>query len=187
MVLGLPPLQIPSKVCTVCLVGKHHREPFPKASSWRATQRLQLIHSDICGPITPESSSHKRYMLTFIDDYTRKIWVYFLTMKSEAFAVFKNFKSLVEKESGHAICCFRTDRGGEFTSLEFNEYCNLNGIKRQLTAAYTPQQNGVAERKNQTIMNMVRCMLTDKNVPKEFWPEAVNWAVHLLNRCPTLV
>ena len=101
--------------------------------------------------------------------------------------MFKKFKSLVEKESANVICCLRTDRGGEFTSFDFNEYCSSNGIVRQLTAAYTPQQNGAAERKNRTIMNMVRCMLTKKLVPKEFWPEAVNWVVHLLNRCPIFV
>ena len=100
--------------------------------------------------------------------------------------MFKKFKSLVEKESGNAICCLRTDRGGEFTSQEFNEFCSSNGISRQLTVAYTPQQNGVAERRNRTIMNMVCCMLLEKKVPKEFWPKAINWTVHLLNRCPTL-
>lgn len=92
---------------------------------------------------------------------------------------------MVEKEKQSDICCLRTDRGGEFTSSEFNTYCSLKGIRRQLTAAFSPQQNGVAERKNRTLMNMVRCMLADKEVPKEFWPEAVNWAVHILNRCPT--
>ena len=80
----------------------------------------------------------------------------------------------------------RTDRGGEFTSQDFNEFCKENGIKRQLTAAYTPQQNEVVERKNQTIMNMVRSMLLEKKLPETFWPEAVNWTVHILNRSPTL-
>ena len=80
----------------------------------------------------------------------------------------KNFKSLVQKESGNVICCLRKDRGREFTSVEYNAYCSSNGIYRQLTTAYTPQQNGVAERKNWTIMNMVRCTLTEKLLLKEF-------------------
>jgi hypothetical protein len=80
----------------------------------------------------------------------------------------------------------RTDRGGEFTSNSFNEYCNNEGIKRQLTTAYTPQQNGMSERKNRTIMNMVRCLLAERGVPKQFWPEAINWATYVLNRSPTL-
>ena len=82
--------------------------------------------------------------------------------------------------------CFRTDRGGEFNSNEFNDFCKQSEIKRQLTNAYTPQQNGVAERKNRTVMNMVHSMLSNKNIPKTFWPEAVNWTIYVLNRCPTL-
>lgn len=76
---------------------------------------------------------------------------------------------MVEKEIGYDMCCLRTGGGGEFISSEFNAYCSSNEIKRQLTAPFSPQQNGVAERKNQTLMNMVRCMLSDKEVPKEFW------------------
>ena len=87
------------------------------------------MHADICGPITPESNSQKRYLITFIDDYSRKIWVYFLNSKSEAFVTFKIFKSLVEKETGNSICCLRTDRGGEFTSLEFNKFLKNSGLK----------------------------------------------------------
>ena len=99
--------------------------------------------------------------------------------------MFKRYKIFVEKETGAYLKCLRTDRGGEFNSNEFEEFCKENGISRQLTAAYTPQQNGVAERKNRTVMNLVRCILTDKQVPKAFWPEAVRWCVHVLNRSPT--
>jgi transposase InsO family protein len=129
------------------LVGKQHREAVPKRSQWGASKILQLVHA-VCGPITPSSNSDKRYILTFIDDYSRKMWIYFLIEKSEAFTTFKHYKSLVERESGVPICCLRTDRGGEFTSNEFNTFCKDNGISRQLIAAYTPQQNGVAESKN---------------------------------------
>jgi len=144
------------------------------------------VHADICGPITPISNSKKRYLITFTDDFSRKTWVYFLIEKSEAFAVFKNFKAHVEKETNSFIKALRTDRGGEFTSQEFNNFCEVNGIRRQLTTAYTPQQNRVAERKNRTIMNMVRSMISAKKLPKSFWPEAVNWTVHVLNCSPTL-
>lgn len=186
MVHGLPKLQAASTICKDCVIGKQHRDPIPKRSTWRATQRLQLIHAGICGPITPISNSNKRYLISFIDDFSRKTWIYFLVEKSEALCTFKNFKSCVEKETGAYIKCLRTDRGGEFTSHDFNSFCKEHGIKRQLTAAYTPQQNGVAERKNRTIMNMVRSMLSEKKIPKNFWPEAVNWTVHILNRSPTL-
>ena len=100
--------------------------------------------------------------------------------------MFKRFKSLVEKEAGSLMGCLRIDRGSEFTSKQFNEYCSMNGIKRQLIAAYTPQQNKVAERKNQTIMNLVRNMLSETYIPRKLQLEAVNWCVHVLNRSPTL-
>jgi transposase InsO family protein len=186
MVEGMPQqFSIPSKVCEDCFVGKQRRDPFPKVSTWRASSILQLVHADICGPINPMSTSKKRYLLTFIDDFSRKTWVYFLVEKSEAFVVFKHYKAKVEKEAEACIKALRTDHGGEFTSQDFTNFCGVNGIRRQLTAAYTPQQNGIAERKNQTIMNMVRCMLSGKQVPNTFWPEAVNWTVHILNRSPT--
>lgn len=184
MVCGLPQLAPTSVMCTVCLVGKQHRDNIPKKSAWTATEKLQLVHADIYGPVNPISNSKKRYSLCFIDDFSRKAWVYFLVEKSEALNLFKYFKTLVEKETGMYIKCLRTDRGGEFNSDEFKEFCRHSGIKRQLTTAYTPQQNGVAERKNRTVMNTV--MLSEKKIPKNFWPEAVNWTVYVLNRCPTL-
>ena len=185
MVRGLPHLAESNTVCADCLKGKQHREVIPKRSTWRASEKLELVHADICGPIAPTSNSQKRYLICFIDDFSRKSWVNFLVNKADAFDYFKLFKSCVEKETGLSIKCLRTDRGGEFISKEFNDFCRENGIKRQLTATYTPQQNDVAERKNRTVMNMVRSLLSEKNVPKIFWPEAVNWTFYVLNRCPT--
>ncbi|GAU39416.1 hypothetical protein TSUD_323640 [Trifolium subterraneum] len=152
MVKGLPMVKDNQTVCSDCVVSKQHRDTFPKSTTWRATSKLELIHSDICGPINPTS----------------------------------NGGTLVEKEADCAVKCLRTDRGGEFTSSNFNEFCSEHGIQRQLTAAYTPQQNGVSERKNRTLLNMVRSMTTGKNVPKRFWPEAVVWATYVINRSPTL-
>ena len=119
--------------------------------------------------------------------FSRKTWVYFLVEKSEAFITFKNYKSQVEKETGSYIRCLRTDCGGVFTSHKFTDFCKENGMRRQLTTAYTPQQNGVAKRKNRTIMNMVRSMLLGRKFPKTFWPKAINWTTYVLNRSPTLV
>jgi len=94
------------------MTGKQHRDPFRRNSTWRAFKPLQLIHSDICGAITPESySSHKRYILTFIDDYSKKMWSYFSHAKSEAFDTFKRFKVFVENAIGYSIICLCTDRG----------------------------------------------------------------------------
>ena len=187
MVTGLPDIGQLKVTCEACVKGKHHRVSFPKRSKLRATEKLQLIHSDLCGPITPPSHSQKRYLISFIDDFSRKTWIYFVTEKSEAFYTFKEFKAFVEKQSGSFIRCLRTDRGGEYNSTEFKEFCKEHGIKRQLTTAYTPQQNGVAERKNRTIMNMVRAILSEKEVPKSFWADAVQWANHVLNRSPTTI
>jgi transposase InsO family protein len=185
MVKGLPQIEAPSYLCEECVIAKQHRKSFPKESTWRANQVLQLVHSDIYGPMNPTSNSNKMYFITFTDDFSRKTWVYFLAEKSEAIEAFKRFKARVEKETEKDIQCLRTNRGGEYTSNEFANMCESNGIKRQLTAAYIPHQNGVSERRNRTIMNMVRSLLASKNMPKTFWPEAVNWSVHILNRSPT--
>jgi len=186
MVESLPQIVAPNTTCKACMKGKQHRIPFSIKNKWRATEKLGLVHADLCGPITPASSSQKRYFLCFIDCFSRKAWTYFLLEKSKTFYHFKCFKTLVEKEVGMSIKCLKTDRGGEFNSAEFNTSCKQHRVKRQLTAAYTPQQNGVAERKNRTVMNMVRAMLTEKKVPKIFWLEAVRWMIHVLNRSPIL-
>ncbi|KAE8728448.1 hypothetical protein F3Y22_tig00004355pilonHSYRG00008 [Hibiscus syriacus] len=107
------------------------------------------------------------------------------TDKSEVFEVFKKFKAAVERESGRKIKVMRSDRGGEITSREFQEFCEANGIRRPMTVPRSPQQNGVAERKNRTILDMARSMLKSKKLPKEFWAEAVACAVYLTNRSPT--
>ncbi|MCH81218.1 retrovirus-related pol polyprotein from transposon tnt 1-94, partial [Trifolium medium] len=186
MVKGLPIMKDNQELCSDCVVSKQHRDSIPKSTSWIASAKLELIHSDICGPINPSSNGGCRYFITFTDDFSRKTWSSPLKEKSSAFEIFKRFKALVEKESNNQIKCFRTDRGGEFTLSNFNDFCTEHGIKRQLTVAYTPQQNGVSERKNRTLMNMVRSMLTGKCVPKRFWPEAVVWATYVINRSPTL-
>jgi transposase InsO family protein len=186
MVKGLPEIENVEDKCTDCLTGKQHRQAIPKQAKWRASAKLELIHSDLCGPINPTSNGGKRYFMTLTDDFSRKTWIYVLKDKSETLEKFKCFKALVENESGCKIQCLRTDRGGEYTSNAFNSFCTTHGIKRQLTTAYTPQQNGVSERKNRTLLNMVRSMLTSRNVPKNFWPEALVWSTHILNRSPTV-
>jgi len=182
MVTGLPQITVPSQVCEEGVVSKQHRNQFPQGKSWRAKKALELVHSDTCGKIKPHSIGGKGYIITFIDDYSRKIWVYFLQEKSEAFVAFKCYKALVEKEVGNPIKVLRTDCGGESSSHEFANFCENHGIKRQLIVAYTPQQNGVCERKNCTILNMVRSLLTMNGIPKSLWLEAVNWSIHILNR-----
>jgi hypothetical protein len=125
------------------------------------------------------------YFITFIDDFSRKTWVYLLKKKSEAFDIFRRFKFLVQKESGKYIKFLRSDRGGEYILTDFMEFCQSHGIKRQFTTRYTLQQNGVAKRKNQTIMNMARSMLKGKHILNEYWGDAVICSVYILNKIPT--
>ncbi|KAL4388518.1 hypothetical protein GQ457_09G024580 [Hibiscus cannabinus] len=181
-VSGLPVINIPKGICETCEIGKKHRESFPTGKSWRARKPLEIVHSDLCMVEIPTHGG-SRYFITFIDDFSRKAWVYFLKHKSEACDSFKLFKSFVEKQSGCKIKALRTDRGQEY--LTCADFLDQHGIQQQLTTRYTPQQNGVAERKNRTIMDMVRCMLKAKQMPREFWAEAVSTAVYILNRCPT--
>lgn len=103
--------------------------------------------------------------------------MYFLKNKRDAFIQFKVFEAMVEKYCGHPIILLRSDRGGEFCSHEFTTFCEQSGIKRELTVPYTPQHNGVVERKNRTVMNLVRSMLHEKEMPSVFWAEAVSTAV----------
>ena len=93
MVNGLPQFKASKTICIDCMVGTQHRNPIPKKSTWRAFSKLQLIHVDICGPITPISNRKKRYLISFIDDFSRKTWIYFLVEKSEALVIFKQYKS----------------------------------------------------------------------------------------------
>ena len=110
-----------------------------------------------------------KYFVTFIDDFSRKLWTYLIKKKSEVIEVFTKFKSMVERQSGRKLKVLRTDGGGEYVSKDFDRLCEKEGIVHEVVPPYTPQQNGIAERKNRTIMNMVRSMLKGKNLPKEFW------------------
>ena len=112
-------------------------------------------------------------------------WIYFLKFKSEVGKFFWKFKAKVENESGCKIQTLRSDNGKEYTSHQFNSFCEEAGIEHQLTSPYTLEQNGVSERRNRFIIEMARCMLHEKNLPKKFWAEATNTAVFLQNRLPT--
>jgi hypothetical protein len=185
MVRGLPPLDQVDQVCDACLAGKQRRAPFPEQSRRRATNRIDLVHGDMCGPITPVTPSGNQYFLLLVDDMSRFMWLVLLPSKDQAAAAIKNFQMSVEVETGRKLKTLRTDRGGEFTSVEFGRYCAERGVQRQLTAPYSPQQNGVVERRNQSVVAMARCMLKAKSLPGYFWGEAVTAAVHVLNRSLT--
>jgi len=159
MVKDLPQINHPNQLCEGYMRGKQHRRSFEVGKLRRATELLQLVNTDIAGPFEVVSLKGNRYFITFIDDYSRKIWVYFLKERAEDLEKFKEFKEMMEKQSGYHIKVFRSDRGGEYTSKAFNNFNKQCGIIHQVTAAYTPQQNGIAERKNRTILDMARSML----------------------------
>lgn len=146
---------------------------------------MEVVYSDVCGPLDSNSLGGNRYFLTFVDEFTRKIWIYLLKEKGEVFGRFVKFCAKVERQSGYALTIFRTDGGGEFNSKEMEEFCAAKGIEHEVTAPYTPQHNGIAERRNRTLLDMARCMLKGKGLPHSFWGEAVTTAAYILNRCPT--
>ena len=185
LVEDMPAVNKNQEVCEVCQLGKQQKLPFPSKNSWRASEKLQLIHTDVCGPISEASLNGSRYFLLFIDDYSRMWWVYFLKQKSEVADVFSSFKAMVENQAKSSIKIIRSDNGTEYTTQKFEIQCKKAGIQHQLTSPYNPQQNGVSERKNRTVMEMCRCLMFEKHLPKKFWAEGVNTSVYLLNRLPT--
>jgi transposase InsO family protein len=182
MVRGLPDIEQVEKLCDCCMATKQRRTPFPTAAKYRAADQLELVHGDLCGPISPPTPGGRRHFLLLVDDASRYMWVTLLSSKDEAPAAIKRWKALVEAESGKVPQVLRTDNGGEFTSVEFGEWCAERGV---LATPYSPQQNSVVERRNQTVVAMARSLLKGRSVPAEFWGEAVVTAVYLLNRAPT--
>lgn len=185
LVSGVTNVNVTNEVCPSCLLGKQARKMFPQATTYRATRPMELLHGDLCGPITPSTMGGNRYIFVVIDDHTRYMWISLLKEKSEVFERFKKLRGMIEKETGESIATFRTDRGGEFTSHKFNQYCEEAGIKRHLTAPYSPQQNGVVERRNRTLMGMARSILKHMHMPSYLWGESVRHASYLINRIAT--
>lgn len=163
------------KKCETCALGKHVRQPFQTSDS-KSKRILELIHSET------QSNGHAKYALTMVDDFSKKVFIYFLGAKSEVSSTFAKFKIFLENETGEKIKILRTDNGGEFNPTELEKFCEKNGIQHQKTCAYTPQQNGVAERMNRTIVEKAKCLLFDAGLPKSYWAEASNMAVYLINR-----
>ena len=171
--------------CEGCLAGKMCRKPFPAVGEIRSMRKLQLVHSDVCGPMHTHSIGGAKYFVTFIDDYTRCCAVYFMKHKSEVFDKFKEFEATTTNEVGKAIGTLRTDNGGEYLSTEFQNYLKVKGIRHELTVPHSPQQNGVAERMNRTLVESARSMIAHAGVSNIFWAEAISTAAYVRNRLPT--
>ena len=151
MVTSMPVFSFENdNICRGCVLGKNTKKYYPH-SNRKTNGILDLIHSDLCGPMTPLFKNGCLYYVIFIDYCSRKTWIYFLKTKDEFFSKFQDFKNLVENQTGRHIRVFRTNNGKEFDSHKYDDLCRAFGIKRELTVSYNPQQNGVAKRKNGTI------------------------------------
>ncbi|GJU33958.1 retrotransposon protein, putative, ty1-copia subclass [Tanacetum coccineum] len=170
--------------CVSCLSGKMARKPYSHQVE-RAKDLLGLIHTDVCGPFRIVSRQGASYFVTFTDDFSRYGYVYLLKHKHEVFETFKVFQKEVENQLGKTIKSLRSDRGGEYMSQEFLDHLKEHGIITHHTPPYTPQNNGVSERRNRTLLDMVRSMMSQTTLPKSFWDYALETAARILNMVPT--
>ena len=172
--------------CDACEKGKAARQPFPKESKRRTKAYGELIHTDLWGPAQTLSIGGHSYYMSFTDDYSRENQIIFLKQKSEALEAFKQYEArLMRQHDGAKIKTVHSDRGGEYLSAEFDAYLKGQGITRELTVHDSPQQNGVAERLNRTLVELVRAMLIGRDMPKFLWGEAISYASWLRNRLPS--
>ncbi|RXW18308.1 hypothetical protein EST38_g7549 [Candolleomyces aberdarensis] len=167
-------------ICEPWLAGKMHSSPFP-STGHRASAPLELIHSDLCGPLSVSTPEGYCYWCVFIDDHTRYRVVVLFKRKSDTFNVFKLFKVLAENQLGRKIKALHDDKGGEYMSNEFNSFCDDSGILRTHTACNRPQQNGDAERANRTMLEDVTAMLAQANLPVCFWGRCLATQVKVWN------
>ena len=172
------------ETCEACFLGKMTKSSF-NGSPERVSDLLELIHSDVCGPMSTTARGGFHYFITFTDDFSRYGYVYLMKHKSETFEKFKEFQSEVENQRGKKIKALRSDRGGEYLSHEFSNHLKSCGIVSQLTPPGTPQRNGVSERRNRTLLDMVRSMMSQSDLPLSFWGYALEIAAHTLNRVPS--
>jgi hypothetical protein len=173
-------------MCESCILGKQKKVSFLKGGRTPKSKKLELVHTDLWGPSPIASLGGSWYYVTFIDDSSRKVWVYFLKNKSEVFEIFKKWRAMVETETDLKLKCLRSDNGGEYIDGGFKEFCAANGIRMEKTIPRTPQQNGVAERMNRTLNKRARSMRLHAGLPETFWADAVNTAAYLINRGPSV-
>lgn len=168
--------------CKSCAIGKAAATPF-RGEHERSTVRLHRVHSDVLTINTPTSRG-LRYILTFVDDYSRKLWIYLLAKKSEVFDKFKMFKAKVELESGCKIVHLHSDNGGEYMASDFQRFLNIHGIDHVRTVPHTPQMNGLAERVNRTLIEGMVTVLNDSGLPHKLWGEAAHYVTAVKNLSP---
>ncbi|KAJ0596006.1 putative RNA-directed DNA polymerase [Helianthus annuus] len=172
--------------CDVCHRSKQIRVPFP-LSDHKSKELGELVHLDLWGPYKVPSYEGYKYFLTVVDDYTRTVWCYMLKNKTEVFENLKYFYELVLTQFKRKIKMFRSDNGTEFTNNQMVVFCKQKGIIHQTSCSYTPQQNGVVERKHRHLLNVARTLLFQSGLPLKFWSDCVLTAVYIINRLPSSV
>ncbi|GKA90879.1 putative ribonuclease H-like domain-containing protein [Tanacetum coccineum] len=183
LVRGLPSKLFENdQTCVACQKGKQHRASCKSKIENSISLPLHLLHMDLFGLTFVKSLMKKMYCLVVIDDYSRFTWVFFLATKDETSGILKSFITGIENLVDHKVKVIRCDNGTEFKNREMNQFCEMKGILRQFSVARTPQQNGVAERRNRTLIEAARTMLADSKLPTTFWAEAVNTACYVQNR-----
>lgn len=175
--------------CHECIMGKQTKKPFPRNANPPSTRKLGRVFSDIC-PVTPESFGHGQHFITFIDELTRYVWVYIIPNKSSStvLEILRSWLALVQNQSNTTLQILRTDNGSEYqgeTLQTVSTFLDEHGITHEQTSAYSSSSNGIAERMNRTLMDMVRTMLLTSGLPAPFWGEALHTAAKIRNRLPT--
>jgi transposase InsO family protein len=184
MVTSLPEIQIQHKgVSKGCSLGKNVKGSLLRSDN-RSKEILDLIYSDVCGWMIVSFLNGYFYYVLFIEDHSWKIWIYFLKDKDEVLAKFQEFKGQVENLARRKIKVLISDNGGEYTSKDFNNFCIEVGIKRVYTVPYNPQQNGVAEKNNKTIIKASKEMIHDQSLPMNLWEEECMTTIYVQNKSP---
>ncbi|GJY55193.1 retrovirus-related pol polyprotein from transposon TNT 1-94 [Tanacetum coccineum] len=183
IVNGLPKLKfIKDHLCSSCELGKAKRKSFHTKNTPSSKRRLQLLHMDLCGPMRVESINGKKYVLVIVDDFSRYTWTHFLRSKDETPGVLIDFLTLVQRGLHAQVTTVRTDKGTEFLNKSLHAYFAKEGIRHETSTARTPEQNGVVERRNRTLVEAARTMLSAAKVPLFFWAEAIATACFTQNR-----
>jgi transposase InsO family protein len=175
----------PFQQCEPCIQAKQHRQSFPKEAEHRSEQPGELTYSDVWGPARVASIGGSKYYISFTDDHSRRCTPLFMKNKHEAFDKIKEYITHVERKFGTAPKYLRVDNGKELISQKVKDWLKSKGIELQNSAPYSPEQMGVAERFNRTLIELVRAMLISQNLPSFLWAEAVAHAAYIRNRAPT--
>ena len=176
--------RISSKICGICALGRQHKEAETKSRE-KAKELLQVVHTDLCGPMQTPTLNGEKYFIAFTDEMSGRVSICLLQSKDGALAAFQAYKARAEKSAGREIKSLRSDGGGEYIGNRFQQYLREEGIQHIVSPPYSPSQNGLAERMNRTIMDNARYILQDSKLSTTFWGEAVLTVTHVHNRLPS--